>query len=52
MNTLGRIPRVGDEVAHESLALAVERMIGRRLHSLIIKRLPSAEPAGARQERE
>lgn len=52
MNTLGRIPKAGDEVFFDSLELKVERMAGRRLHSLIVRRLPVAEPASAGEGRE
>jgi CBS domain containing-hemolysin-like protein len=48
MNTLGRIPEEGDEVIHETLSLTVEKMIGRRLQLLRVRRRPVvAENAAA-----
>lgn len=50
MNTLGRIPEIGDEVVHENLVLQVERMVARRLQSLVVWRLVGAEDTeGARE---
>jgi putative hemolysin len=34
MNALGRMPRPGDEVAHDRLRLRVTHMAGRRVQSL------------------
>jgi len=45
MNSLGRIPRVGDEVTHQHFALKVEQMIGRRVHRLRLTRLSPSEVA-------
>jgi putative hemolysin len=38
MNTLGRIPRVGDEVQHEDLILRVETMVARRVNTVLVER--------------
>ena len=45
MNSLGRIPRVGDEVTHRDFALKVEQMIGRRVHRLRLTRLKPSQVA-------
>jgi putative hemolysin len=47
MNTLGRIPDVGDEVTWDHLSLTVEKMAGRRLQTVRVRRAPqAAEAAG------
>lgn len=40
MNTLGRIPRVGDEVTQDVFLLRVLAMAGRRVHSVEVTRRP------------
>jgi putative hemolysin len=49
MNSLGRIPRAGDEVRHGSLRLRVLEMAGRRVHSLEVVR--ELEPGDADPDR-
>ncbi|MEN6627296.1 MAG: hemolysin family protein [Candidatus Sumerlaeia bacterium] len=44
MNSLGRIPRVGDEVRQEPYVLRVQQMAGRRVHALDVTR--EAETGG------
>lgn len=48
MNMLGRIPDVGDEVTYESVSLTVEKMAGRRLQTVRVRRRPpvAAETGG------
>lgn len=42
MNSLGRIPDVGDEITYDGLHFQVEEMVGRRVQSLLIHRVPTA----------
>lgn len=51
MNTLGRIPDVGDEVTWEALSLTVEKMAGRRLQTVRVRRLPPVEAAAGEDAR-
>lgn len=47
MNTLERIPEVGDEIEHAGLRLRVEEMAGRRVHRLSVWRPAPDDPTGS-----
>ncbi|OPZ09452.1 MAG: Magnesium and cobalt efflux protein CorC [candidate division BRC1 bacterium ADurb.BinA292] len=49
MNTLGRVPRVGDEVHYEGHAFRVEEMMGRRILGITVRREAPAEAAAPDQ---
>ncbi len=40
---LGRIPRTGDVIEMDNLVMSVEKMIGRRVQTVMIRKLPPAE---------
>lgn len=50
MARLGRLPRVGDRVRLGNLLIEVERMAGRRIHTMLLK-LVTPEPAPAGEAR-
>lgn len=48
MNSLGRIPRVGDEIVHDAYRLRIQEMAGRRVNTIEVTR--DTQPAGDGEE--
>ncbi len=46
MNSLGRIPRVGDEVVHDGFQLHIQEMAGRRVNAIEVSRQAGAADGG------
>ena len=42
----GEIPKEGQEIRFENLRLKAEKIVGRRIKSVLITRDPPAEPSG------